>query len=266
MNYDYEIMIQLLLWSFWLNLFFFSLTIGIETIEVFQDTGDNVTLHCPKQNNAAIQWVVSDVNVNKDLGSKVQDDGSLWIRNAIASDSHLYTCQDSETNQSLGQIKLTVRTVPPSVSNLTIITHSVYALVTWTIHGDGGYPINRFILKYRPSEIRNNDTVLSQWKSLNVDPKTTSVTIYQLQPNRTYYFRLFSVNQIGASQEVTVMAKTKFDLTEIKQANELLSAEQHESSQLFVRYFSPLICSILQVSQNFFFLFHQRRKKFVNVC
>lgn len=242
-------MIQSLLWSFGLNLFFFSLTNGIKTIEVFQDAGDNVTLLCPKQNNA-IQWVVSDVNVNKDLGSKVQDDGSLWIQNAIASDSHLYTCQDSETNQSLGQIKLTVRTVPPSVSNLTIITHSVYALVTWTIHGNGGYPINRFILKYRPSETDlQNETEVSQWKSLNVDPKTTSVTIYQLQPNRTYYFRLFSVNEIGASQEVTVMAKTKFDLTEIEQANELLSAEQQESSQLFVRYFSRFISS----SSSFFF-------------
>ena len=221
-------MTKSLLWSFGLNLFFLSVTICIETIEVFQDAGDNVTLLCPNAKAVnQVQWVISDVNVNNDLGSKVQADGSLWIQNATSSDSHLYTCQDSETNQSLGQIKLTVRTVPPPVSNLTVITHSVYALVTWNFH-DENHPIDKFILKYRPEK-------KEKWKSLDVDAKTTSVTIYQLQPNQTYYFRVFSVNQIGASQEVTVSASTKFDLTEIQQAKELLAEEQQKSSQLFVR-------------------------------
>ena len=228
-----------LIWSFGLNLIFLSIAFGTETKAIYYDEGKNVTLYCPgkDEENGAIQWIVSDVSVKKRLhSSMVQADGSIWIHNVTASDSHIYSCQDLETNQSLGSVKLIVRTVPPAVTNLSVITHSVYALVTWQIHGDGGYPIERYILQYRLGDFVN--TSMSKWTIIDdIQPNTSSISIYQLQPNSTYYFRLQAVNKIGASHEVSVMANTKYDPSEIEQAKELLSKEGQESSQLFFRYY-----------------------------
>ena len=56
---------------------------------------------------------------------------------------------DAETNDSIETILLDVKSVPPAVTNLTVLTHSVYALVTWLIPGNGGYPIKNFVLSYR---------------------------------------------------------------------------------------------------------------------
>ena len=42
-----------------------------------------------------------------------------------------------------------VRTVPPAVTNLTVNPHSVFALVTWAVPGNGGMPIQGFSLSYR---------------------------------------------------------------------------------------------------------------------
>ena len=119
-------------------IFLLDINFGFSLEFLDKDEGQNVTLKCPfgKSN---IQWIVSDPNnVGKkprSQNSAVLDDGSLSISNLSSSDSHLYTCQDAETNQSLGSIKLTVKSVPPSVNNLTIITHSVYALVTCKFFG-----------------------------------------------------------------------------------------------------------------------------------
>jgi hypothetical protein len=42
-----------------------------------------------------------------------------------------------------------VKSAPPAVTNLTVLTHSVYALVMWVLPADGGYPIKNFVLAYR---------------------------------------------------------------------------------------------------------------------
>ena len=39
--------------------------------------------------------------------------------------------------------------MPPAVTNLTVKAHSVFALVTWAVPGDGGLPIEGFSLSYR---------------------------------------------------------------------------------------------------------------------
>ncbi len=42
-----------------------------------------------------------------------------------------------------------MRTVPPSVLNLTVLPKSVFATVAWGVAGDGGAPITGFRLFYR---------------------------------------------------------------------------------------------------------------------
>ena len=80
-------------------------------------------------------------------------------------------------------MKLTVKSVPPSVNNLTIIPHSVYALVTWELHGNGGYPITNFLLQYRKIKTKNDSGVASStssWIKLEpIEPDASSTTVYR---------------------------------------------------------------------------------------
>lgn len=209
---------------------------------VYEDEGNNVTLACPTSTGlrSGAIWIVSDTMAKQKLGSQnsvVQDNGSLLITDLTSTDSHIYTCQDAETNQSLGSIKLSVRTMPPAVNNLTVLTRSVYALVTWELHGNGGYPVERFSLAYRQDESKSNkSSSVVSWNVIDdVRPNATSITVYQLVPNATYYFRLQAVNRLGASHEVTVSANTKYDPDEIRQAKELVTRDQESSSSVYMK-------------------------------
>ena len=67
-------------------------------------------------------------------------------------DAGVYTCFTRE-NTSLREVRVNVKSRPLQVSNLTVIPHSVYALVTWTLKANGsrasgGYPIQNFVLTY----------------------------------------------------------------------------------------------------------------------
>ena len=92
-------------------------------------------------------------------------------------------------------MKLTVKSVPPSVNNLTIIPHSVYALVTWELHGNGGYPITNFLLQYRKIKTKNDSGVAShselkfQKKSIFKSTKSTFLTFSKVQKHIFCYFK-----------------------------------------------------------------------------
>ena len=98
---------------------------------IYRDIGTSVKLTCPNKSseNRDTNWIIiSDTKIGKPRSQKsavVQEDGSIFLPNLTKSDSHMYKCQDAETNQSLGSVKLIVRSVPPSVNNLKIISHSV---------------------------------------------------------------------------------------------------------------------------------------------
>ena len=209
---------------------------------IIRDEGDNVTLICPTPDKSAnINWIITDIQAKEDfqnqvLNSVVQDDGSLFLENVSRSDSHLYTCQDGENNQSLGSIRLRICGVPSSVNNFTAITHSVYALVTWNLDDDGGYPVEKFVLKYRLDESHSNVSSSQHWTVIdNLKPNKSSREVFHLMPNSTYYFRIHAVNKLGPGNEISLMAKTKYDLEEVKQANNLLSIEQENSSSLYMK-------------------------------
>ena len=211
---------------------------GANFTTINHDEGENVSLHCP-QIRDNINWHYPDRSQN----GIVQEDGSLFLSNVTRADAHLYTCQDAETNQSLGSIKLNVRSVPAAVTNLTVITHSVYALVTWELHDNGaaaavGYPTQKFMLQYRcidPSHAVANASV-AQWTVIDhLRPTTSTVTVFNLMPNSTYDFRVQAVNKLGPGPEASVKAKTKYNLKEVQRANELLSTEQNISSNVYMK-------------------------------
>jgi len=240
-------LVALLLFTFLQQLVFSS-----NFTSVVHNEGENVTLICPQnlQRSANLNWIVTDAQAKEDfqnqvLNHVVQDDGSLFLENVSRSDSHLYTCQDAENNQSLGSIKLQINGIPSAVNNFTAITHSVYALVTWNLDDDGGYPVQKFVLKYRLDESLSN-TSTQHWNILdNLKPNTSSMAVFHLMPNSTYYFRIHAVNKLGPGQEISLMAKTKFDPEEVEQANELLSMEQENSSNLYMKVTIVTICLVL---------------------
>jgi hypothetical protein len=165
-----------------------------------------------------------------------QTNGDLVIYGIKPDDSKSYTCQDMESNESIHTVFLVVRMVPPAVANLSVIAHSVFALVTWgAAVDDGGYPLNRYVLGYRrdKSRLNDDDQALESAKKENstyawtylsdIGPAATSKAVYGLVPNSTYYFRLCAVNRLGNGKNVSVMAETKYEAAEVDAAKEELA-------------------------------------------
>jgi len=231
--------------------------IAVKLEIVYKDEGQNVTLKCSNGSLNGSIWIVSDENSKfaglkpRSPNSAVLKDGSFFISDLSSSDSHLYTCQDVETNKSLRIVKLIVKSVPPSVNNLTIIPHSVYALVTWELHGNGGYPIKNFLLQYRKIKTENDSLGVasptsSSWMKLEpIEPNASSTTVYRLEPNVSYFFRMQAVNILGAGHEVTVMAKTKYDIHEINEAKELQSVDSEPSTNIYMKVTIVAICLVI---------------------
>ena len=145
-----------------------------------------------------------------------------------------------ESNESIHTVFLVVRTVPPAVANLTVMPHSVFALVTWTpVVDDGGYPVDGYVLGYRRDRSRletdlfdpriphghaeiQREAASYEWSYIrSIAPSATSRAVYGLVPNSTYYFRLCAVNRLGMGRNVSVIAKTLFDESEVEAAHDL---------------------------------------------
>ena len=170
-----------------------------------------------------------------------QPNGDLLLLGLLPEDSKPYTCQDMESNESIHTVFLVVRTVPPAVANLTVIPHSVFALVTWSPvadDADGGYPVDGYVLGYRrdsgESEAGRLDPRIhssaetlreaaDQWSYVrNIAPSATSKAVYGLVPNSTYYFRLCAVNRLGMGEDASVAVRTLFDESEVEAAHDLV--------------------------------------------
>ena len=129
---------------------------------VIVDAGDDVRLNCTKKSqmssNSSITWIRQHSNeTSKGLipppFTTSEIDGSILLQNiSHASDNATYTC--IVNNRKINVLRLQVKTTPLAVINLSVIPHSVYALVRWRmpIGRDGGHPILRYELLYRIHE------------------------------------------------------------------------------------------------------------------
>ncbi|XP_059093389.1 uncharacterized protein LOC131888528 [Tigriopus californicus] len=176
--------------------------------------------------------------------------GSLALFDLSDTDGRVYTCQDMESNESLNSVQLHVRTIPPAVTNLSVMAHSVYALVTWVVPGDGGASLRGFRLRYRrdKSHLSEEDELALaiderrsyEWTDVPlIGPHETAHTVYGLAPNSTYFFRICAENRLGCGSNVSVMVDTTYVESEVDAAKELMAEEVHEQSY-FKSTFKPL--------------------------
>ena len=210
--------------------------------ELIAQEGKNITLRCdgPKE---GLSWIRNTKLGIKDGPDRVvaQDDGNLYISDLRRSlDSGNYTCRSE--GRTLKEIRLTVKSAPSEVTNMTVIPHSVYALITWAKPlDDGGYPISSYVLKYEleRSYLLNDDTggaVASESGSqiiYDISASSTSKEVYHLRPNSTYSFSLSAVNHLGEGESLKTSSNTKYSEEEIAQATQ--SFEESQRSDLYVK-------------------------------
>ena len=162
--------------------------ISIENITA--NAGTDVRLNCTNSSmlfEGQVAWIRKSAKENESSGRPPPSgfitnpkDGSIKFTNIKPmQDDGIYTCVVANTNRKLKIIRLIVKSIPSAVANLSVIPHSVYALVTWQmpVSGDGGYPIQRYVLSHRldKSHLATSDNL-------------TDDTIEELQGNPTKFF------------------------------------------------------------------------------
>ena len=126
--------------------------------EVIVDAGTDVRLNCTGKQDIPSQSSITWIRQHSNETTKgvipppfqSDEDGSILIPNIDhISDNATYTC--IVDNRKVNVLRLKVRSTPSAVINLSVIPHSVYALVRWTMPKgrDGGHPILRYELLYR---------------------------------------------------------------------------------------------------------------------
>ena len=155
----------------------------VPTENVTANAGTDVRLNCTNKSTffeGQVAWIHQSAK-EKDFNGRTPyhpsgfitdpKDGSILFTNLTPmQDDGIYTCvAANNTERKLRIIRLRVKSIPSAVTNLSVIPHSVYALVTWQLpfNGDGGYPILRFVLSYRlgKSHLRisdNNSSLTNQ--------------------------------------------------------------------------------------------------------
>ncbi|XP_006872370.1 PREDICTED: protein sidekick-2 [Chrysochloris asiatica] len=129
---------------------------------------------------------------------RLHKNGSLHISQTWSGDIGTYTCRVlSAGGNDSRSAHLRVRQLPhaPEHPVATLSTGEKRAInLTWAKPFDGNSPLIRYIL-----EMSENN---APWTVLlaSVDPDTTSVTVKDLVPARSYQFRLCAVNDVGKGQ------------------------------------------------------------------
>ena len=90
---------------------------------------------------------------------------------------------------------ISVKTVPSSPTKITSTVTGNSAVITFNCLGDGGSPIQKYIVYYSTEQITEDN-----YSTQSVRSNTTeSVTITDLTPNTRYYYIVVAVNAIGNS-------------------------------------------------------------------
>ncbi|CAL4168442.1 unnamed protein product, partial [Meganyctiphanes norvegica] len=105
---------------------------------------------------------------------------------------------------------------PDPPTNVSVHASTVLAVVSWHQNLEPDYeeniyaPKTTIYLRYRSLEEDN-------WQSLPtpIGPQQHQADIYKLTPNTTYEFQLWSKNIYGESEEVSVLATTNQQTTDV---------------------------------------------------
>lgn len=182
----------------------------VEIRDVAADKGTNVTIPCggllrlPTPN---VQWVYRGNRTHH----TVLKDGSLLLTQIGVDDVGLYECGVENETTFVDRVNLTVRTEPPPLVNVSVHASTILALILWNVAEDGGHPIIYFTAQYR-SAAPVNET-LEPWKLISpnhISPNSRQIDVYHLEPNASYWFRVWATNALGPGPPVEVLATTLY--------------------------------------------------------
>ncbi|XP_059052220.1 uncharacterized protein LOC131846824 [Achroia grisella] len=183
---------------------------NVEIRKIAADKGTNVSLPCgglltlPAPN---LQWVHRGNRTHHEI----LIDGSLFLANLDVEDAGLYECGIENETSLVDRFNLTVRTEPPPLVNVTVHASTILALILWKVAGDGGHPIIDFTAQYRSAAPK--DGALEPWKPISpnhISPNSRQIDVYHLEPNASYWFRVWANNMLGPGPPVEVLATTLF--------------------------------------------------------
>ncbi|XP_022120911.1 Down syndrome cell adhesion molecule-like protein 1 homolog [Pieris rapae] len=183
----------------------------VEIRQVGTDKGtENVTIPCgsePLMPAVNVQWVYRGNRTHHE----VLADGSLLLALVGVEDEGLYECGVENETSFVDRVNVTVRTEPPPLVNVTVHASTILAIILWNVAGDGGHPIIDFTAQYR-SAMPVNGT-LEAWKPISpnhISPNSRQIDVYHLEPNASYWFRVWANNVLGPGPPVEVLATTLY--------------------------------------------------------
>ncbi|XP_053409115.1 uncharacterized protein LOC123561484 isoform X2 [Mercenaria mercenaria] len=173
--------------------------------------GQSVTMVCSAAGTPLplITWRNKETGTLQFDGRIQQTGGNLTIRSLQKSDHGVYECEASnEVRKIVVSTLLTVQnTTPHAPYNVSVQTDLFTATLTW-IASYSSTPQN-FVIWYR-SVINGSP---SKWQTMRVEPQNaTRFTIYRLEPDTLYEFKVASRNVLGSGESSTssvVQARTQ---------------------------------------------------------
>ncbi|GBP59563.1 hypothetical protein EVAR_83282_1 [Eumeta japonica] len=102
---------------------------------------------------------------------------------------------------------------PPPLANVTVHASTILALILWSVAGDGGHPIIDFTAQYRSAMPNNATGALEPWRAISpnhISPNSRQIDVYHLEPNTSYWFRVWATNTVGPGPPVAVLATTLY--------------------------------------------------------
>ncbi|KAG7165542.1 Down syndrome cell adhesion molecule-like protein 2-like 10, partial [Homarus americanus] len=141
--------------------------------------------------------------VTRVSGYEPQPDGGLLLRDCQRSDSANYTCHANNRHGSDHALYTLSIMVPPSAALLhSMGSTPTTVTVSWRPVDDGGAPIRKLTLTWRPDP--------GEWREVTLARHLTQYTLKELSCGTEYHLYLTSHNRIGpgaASEVITVRTK-----------------------------------------------------------
>uniref|UniRef100_A0A146LAC8 Protein sidekick-1 n=3 Tax=Lygus hesperus TaxID=30085 RepID=A0A146LAC8_LYGHE len=209
--------------------------------EVYGDEGSNLTLPCKRSHDSriagAVMWRWSNQGKNDFTGERtmVKGDDSLILRGLSRDEADIYTCTE-EDGTVINRVRVKVRTPPPPLANVTVVPSTILGTIHWEVENDGGYPIKFFTAHYRLKHTLPGQ-LPDPWHPVlpyEINPTSTQIDVYQLEPNATYVFQVWATNRLGRGEVTEVEAQTKHDNQEIELARHLLEGAETFDTRVWV--------------------------------
>ncbi|KAK4872441.1 hypothetical protein RN001_014470 [Aquatica leii] len=227
---------------------------GSEVRNVSVDIGRNFTIKCALPHLQNIMWVHEGREDQQTPRFFIQEDGSLYLTEVNRNDSGIYTCMPSNSDyDEKASIRLRVRTPPPLLS-LSVHPSTILALVLWTVEDTGGYPIICFTAQYRQADVDE------EWKPISpnrISPNSRQIEVYKLEPNTTYAFRVWGINQLGKGDVAEIEGRTLMNNQDLELARHFLEGADKFDTRMWLVAVGVVMGTLVVLGLGTCFLLYQ---------